>query len=97
MNSTVTDIPSTEPEVESETISAANASTSTSSQPDTMGDTRPQEPEVSPALTEINYEIPFMLRNDWKLVGKPGDFLIRGPKDPKWKKFANSSQLVDPG
>ena len=97
MNSTVTDIPSTEPEVEPETISAAHASTSTASQPGTMGDTRPQEPEVSPAITEINYDIPFMLRSNWQMVGKPGDFLVRGPKDPKWKTFSSTSQFVDPG
>ena len=97
MNSTVNDISSAEPEIESENMSAQ---ASTSSQPDAVDqtDTTPRvEESEQPVSTEINYEIPFMLRNNWKLVGKPGDFLIRGPKDPKWKTFSNTSQFVDPG
>ena len=122
MNSTVRDISSPEPEVD-ETMSGE---TSTSSQPDTAGqtvDTAGQtiatagqtvdtpQPEVSEpkVSTEINYEIPFMLRFDAKKVGKPTVFLDmdnpcevfvlqnRGPKDPKWSSFASTHQFVDPG
>ena len=116
MNSTVRDISSSEPEVESETMSGE---TSTSSQADTAGqtvDTAGQtvdtpQPEVSEpqAATEINYEIPFMLRFDAKKVGKPTVLIDmdnpsevyvlenRGPKDPKWSSFCGSHQFVDPG
>ena len=109
MNSTVRDISSSEPEVESEMMSTE---TSTSSQPDTAGQTvdTPQ-PEVSEpkASSEINYEIPFMLRFDAKKVGKPTPLIDmdnpidvyllknRGPKDPKWSSFCSSHQFVDPG
>ena len=109
MNSTVKDIPSSEPEVESEMMSAE---TSTSSQPDTVGETvnTPQPEESEPqSSNEINYEIPFMLRFDAQKVGKPTVYLDmdnpyevqvlqnRGPKDPKWSSFCSTHQFVDPG
>ena len=116
MNSTVKDIQSSEPEAESEIMSAE---TSTSSQPDTAGQTvdtagqtvnTPQLEESEPNVsTDINYEIPFMLRFDAKKVGKPTPLIDmdnpidvyllknRGPKDPKWSSFCSTHQFVDPG